>query len=184
MRRVIMRLNQIDGLPIFHAPPWVWVDIFWVAVICWMALPIWLIGAGVVWLTRSWGDFGWASLQEGAQIVYDDTRHSVMSQIARARVSSDDNPLVFVANTIIHRCPNLEGCVNGATKYDHITMDGRDRLWANSELKNIGLMFQPPSYYAVRIKRKDLKEVIAYFQRQEAGGVSRCQKRPNCSGLK
>jgi len=105
------------------------------------------------------------TLKDAAQHVYDETRHSVLSQIARdERLAGHDDPKLFIANTILQKAENLEGKVKGSTKYDPIPAKDRDRLWTDEKLLDAGPMHAPAKFYAIRIKRRELDGVIAYFE--------------------
>ena len=108
----------------------------------------------------------WLSLEAAAQFVYDETRHTFLSQIAREKkITGDDDPRIFVANTIISHAPRLEGRLKGATRYDEIPADERQNLWTDAKLTDAGRIYQAPKYYSLRVLASDLTEVIAYFER-------------------
>lgn len=129
------------------------------------------IAIGFAWrFIRSLSPFGrLLTLRDAAQIVYDETRHDLVSQIARdTRLAGYADPVTGIAHHIFQHVNTAFGSVKGSTIIDPIPLDEKKRLVVMEDGINAGHMFHEPTWFNIRIKRSDLKDCISYIKRLNA----------------
>lgn len=105
-------------------------------------------------------------LKQAAQIVYDETRHSLVAGMSRAFESSAEEALQSTATMIVHHAPELSGSVLASTILDPIPQEERKSFVVFDDMASVGHAGQRKAkYFRISVKRSDLQPVIDYIKR-------------------
>ncbi|MEX0854060.1 MAG: hypothetical protein WD036_12390 [Bauldia sp.] len=109
----------------------------------------------------------WLPLKTAAQIVYDATRHTLISGITLHGAKGDEAEIIRQsAETVFHRAKRVRGKLPAAQSFDEIVMSRRGPLHVSDDIASVGHNFMDaPEFCAVEVRRDSVQGVIDYLHK-------------------
>jgi hypothetical protein len=103
----------------------------------------------------------WLTLRDAAQVVYDETRHALLSGMSRHMSETDDEILRQTAEDVFHHAVHVRGRLPAATSFDELSQQTRGPLVVFDNMKAAGHnQSLRPEFSDVEVRSDSLSAII------------------------